>query len=203
MNARMVEVETTHGMVRGLAGDGVDHFKGMPYGDTTAGDNRFLPPQRVRAWAGIRDAMAFGACAPQKDRPVKPANAWIRSSTPTGEDCLVLNVFTPAADDSAARPVMVWLHGGGYNAGSGDAPGLDGTNLAKIGDVVVVTLNHRLNAFGYSTLAGLEGERYADSGNAGMLDLVAALAWVRTTFRRSAAIPATSRSSVNPAAGRR
>ena len=179
MNARTVEVETTHGTVRGLAGGGVDHFKGMPYGDTTAGGNRFLPPQRVRAWTGIRDAMAFGARAPQKDRPVKPANAWIRSSTPTGEECLVLNVFTPSAGDSGARPVMVWLHGGGYNAGSGDAPGLDGTNLAKIGDVVVVTLNHRLNAFGYSTLAGLDGERYADSGNAGMLDIVAALAWVR------------------------
>jgi para-nitrobenzyl esterase len=172
-------VETTHGKVRGGSDRGVDHFKGVPYGDTTAGGNRFLLPQPVRPWTGIQEAVAYGARAPQKDRPVKPANAWIRSDTPTGEDCLVLNVFTPSATDGGKRPVMVWLHGGGYNAGSGDAPGLDGTNLAKIGDVVVVTLNHRLNAFGYSTLAGLDDARYADSGNAGMLDIVAALEWVR------------------------
>ena len=171
-------LETTRGRLRGAIRGGICSFKGVPYGASTGGAGRFLPPAPTASWSGVRDALDFGPRAPQQNSAVRPANAWIRDARPTGEDCLVLNVFTPGLADGGRRPVMVYLHGGGYERGAGSAPGLDGSTLARIGDVVVVTLNHRLNTFGYTHLAGLDA-RFADAGNAGMLDIVAALRWVR------------------------
>ncbi len=171
--------ETTLGKLRGGSLNGVHSFKGIAYGGSTAGEARFQPPSKPGSWAGVKDALGLGHQAPQPERPIRPANAWIRDTTPNGEDCLVLNVYTPAVNDSGNRPVMVWMHGGGYFTGSGGATGLDGSNLARHGDVVVVTLNHRLNAFGYNFLSEFGDDRFADAGNAGMLDIVAALEWVR------------------------
>ena len=172
-------VEIEPGRVRGARTDGIYSFKGIPYGQSTAGPGRFMRPRKPQQWTGVRDALALGDQAPQLERAIRPANAWIRDTTQSGENCLALNVYTPAIDDGGKRPVMVWLHGGGYTAGSGGATGLDGSNLARRGDVVTVTLNHRLNAFGYCHLAGVGGDLFADSGNAGMLDIVMALEWVR------------------------
>src|SRR5690606_27074723 len=132
------------------------------------GPRRFLPPLREPAWRGVREAAAYGASAPQRG-----------GGGPGSEDCLFLNVWTPALRDGARRPVLVYLHGGGYTTGSGSDPLYDGTRLCLRGDVVVVTLNHRLNAFGYLHLADLLGRDYAASGNVGQLDLVQALRWVR------------------------
>ena len=177
-----VVVETAYGKLRGGAQNEIYSFKGVPYGASTAGAWRFLPPAPPAAWSGLRDALEYGPRAPQQEGVVRPANAWIRDGRPTSEDCLVLNVFTPGLKDGAKRPVMVYLHGGGYERGAGSAPGLDGSNLARTGDLVVVTLNHRLGAFGYTHLAGVDSgidARFADAGNAGMLDIVAALRWVR------------------------
>jgi para-nitrobenzyl esterase len=157
---------TRSGRIRGFRDRGVHVFKGIPYGDDTA-PRRFLPPRQERPWSEIRDATSFGASAPQH------GNAHI------SEDCLFLNVSTPALRDGGARPVLVYIHGGGYNNGSGSDALYDGVNLCRRGDVVVVTLNHRLNAFGYLHLGRIGGAEYAASGNVGQLDLVQALQWVR------------------------
>ena len=172
-------VETKSGKLRGLRRDGVFTFKGIPYGQPTGGVNRFMPPIAATPWTGVRDALDYGARAPQNERPsAAPHVAWIRDTRPASEDCLVLNVFTPALKDGARRPVMVYIHGGGFISGSSGATGIDGSNLAKNGDVVVVSMNHRLNVFGHCYLGAFD-KRFADSGNVGMLDLVAALKWVR------------------------
>ena len=180
-------VETAHGKVRGVAADGVSSFKGIPYGASTAGRNRFMPPVAPTPWPGVRDALSYGPSAPQNPSSMRglvdPKSAFAAYGDADGivesEDCLVLNVWTPAADDSSARPVMVWLHGGGFQASSGSPPIYDGSNLARRGDVVVVSVNHRLGALGYTFFAGIGGSDFSDSRNAGMLDLVAALDWVR------------------------
>src|SRR5687768_7639682 len=163
-------VETTSGRVRGLFFQGVNTFRGIPYGASTAGANRFLPPRRPQAWTGVRDVNTIGLRVPE----------WFvfDRSEPQGEDCLVLNVFTPSVTDGRKRPVMVWLHGGGFVAGSSGFTVYEGQNLVNMRDVVLVHLNHRLNLFGFLYLGDIGGERYAD-GNAGMLDIVAALEWVR------------------------
>ncbi|ETW97361.1 MAG: hypothetical protein ETSY1_22940 [Candidatus Entotheonella factor] len=177
-------VEIASGKLRGNTTPIGSTFKGIPYGGSTAGMNRFLAPTPAPTWSGIREARDVGLRCPQNDGIIKPANAWIRDVQETGEDCLSLNVWTPSLDEAAKRPVMVWLHGGGYARGSGGAPGLDGGNLAQVGNVVVVvTLNHRLNTFGY-TYFGDTHERFADAGNAGMLDIVQALEWVRDNIAR-------------------
>jgi len=175
-------VEIASGRIAGFVRNGVVAFKGVPYGDTTEGANRFLPPKKPRPWTGVRSSRQFGPVCPQ-DKGTGRLNdeeafifQW--NDSVEGDDCLRINVWTPGTDNRR-RPVMVWLHGGGFEAGSGnDLPAFDGENLARRGDVVVVTLNHRLNLLGFLDLSA-HGDRYARSGNVGMLDIVAALEWVR------------------------
>jgi para-nitrobenzyl esterase len=169
--------DTTSGKVRGTMVDGIRIFKGIPYGGTTAGKYRFRPPTKPVAWPGVRDALAYGPTAPQAGNAA--AAAPVQS-----EDCLVLNVWTPAVGGPRKRPVMVWLHGGGFSSGSGSQRILDGTSLAHTHDVVVVTINHRLNVFGFTHLADVLGADFTGSGSAGMLDIVAALEWVRDNIER-------------------
>ena len=161
---------TAHGRVRGYVDDGILAFRGLRYGADTA-PRRFQPPVAPAPWRHIADATAYGPAAPQRGR----------GDEPRSEDCLFLNVWTPAL--TGQRPVMVYLHGGAYSSGSGSAPLYDGVRLGKRGDVVVVTVNHRLNAFGYAYLARLLPE-LADGGNVGQLDLILALQWVQANIAR-------------------
>ena len=172
--------ETNTGRVRGATHEGIHSFRGIPYGASTGGQNRWLPPKPATAWTGVRDALDYGPRAPQNERPAKePHLAWIRDTRDTSEDCLALNVFTPAVNDNRKRPVLVYIHGGGFVSGASSAPGLDGHNFARRGDVVLVSLNHRLNLFGHLSLAESGDARYADAGNVGLLDVIQALQWVR------------------------
>lgn len=162
-----VTAKTAAGAIGGAKKDGVFVFKGVRYGADTS-KYRFRPPVAPEAWSGVRDALEYGSTCPQpgaKDR--------------VGEDCLVLNVWTPALRDGGKRPIMVYFHGGEFSSGSGSSALYDGTRLCHRGDVVVVTVNHRLNIFGHLYLARLRGREYAASGNVGILDLVKALEWVR------------------------
>jgi para-nitrobenzyl esterase len=177
-------VETAGGKLRGSSSNGIHSFKGIPYGASTASRNRFMPSQSPEPWAGVRDALAYTGRAWQlpnrpKRRPILETLLGPADTTPEGEDCLTLNVWTPGLGDGARRPVMVWLHGGAFGYGSGNRAVTDGANLARRGDVVVVSVNHRLNIFGFLHLGDLAGPAWAHSGNAGVLDLVAALGWVR------------------------
>jgi len=170
--------KTTSGPVRGSVFDRINSFYGVPYGAATAGEGRFLAPQKPQSWTSARDCVEYGPRSPQGPSGLIPEVAAVDRREPAGEDCLRLNVWTPALG-SGRRPVMVWLHGGGYSQASGSFIIYNGANLSRRRDVVVVTLNHRLNLFGYLYLAEIGGEKYADSGNAGMLDIVLALQWVR------------------------
>jgi para-nitrobenzyl esterase len=172
-------VETTAGKIRGAVENKVAVFRGVPYGDSTGGEARFLPPAKPRPWSGVKDALELGHRSPQGPSTLIPEVAAVDANEPAGEDCLVLNVWTPSATPRQKRPVMVWMHGGGFVAGSGGFKIYNGANLAAKHDVVVVTLNHRLNAFGYLYLADLGDAKFANASNAGMLDLIAALQWVR------------------------
>lgn len=175
-------VETASGRIVGVTSGGVHVFKGIPYGASTAGANRFMPPRPPEPWTGVRETIVYAGRSPQAAaNPQRPelATVWGPLDTlPVGEDCLTLHVWTPALDKSK-RPVMVWLHGGAFSWGSANAPRYDSTNLARRNDVVVVAVNHRLNVFGHLDLSQIGDERFAQSGNAGLLDLVAALQWVR------------------------
>ena len=170
-------VATTAGRVRGYRDAGVHVFKGVPYAASTAGANRFMPPQPLARWSTVRDAVDWGPRAPQilggepaEMLPVDPRE-------PLGEDCLVMNIWTPEPG-TQRRPVMVWLHGGGFASGSGSYAIYEGRELARKHGVVAISVNHRLNVFGFLHLAHFGG-RWAAASNAGMLDIVAALGWIR------------------------
>ncbi len=171
---------TRYGKIRGRADGGVKIFKGVPYGASTAGANRFMPPQPPAPWNDVRDTTMFGNRAPQTDATgFMEEEVVALDRTAQSEDCLRLNIWTTGLKDGRKRPVMLWCHGGGFTGGSGGNVRYDGAMLAKKHGVVLVTVNHRLNALGFLYLAKLGGEKYADSGNVGMLDIVAALNWVK------------------------
>ena len=182
-------VRTTSGKVRGYVVDGINIFKGIPYGASTAGENRFMPPRRPVPWTGVRDAVQFGAMAIQPPLTDRTYAEVLRGAYPRSiyqmsplfgmsEDCLGLNVWSPELGKEEKRPVMVWLHPGGFGGWAGNSDWTDGANLARKHDIVMVSLNHRLNIFGYLYLGDIGGPKYAESGNVGMLDIVAALLWV-------------------------
>ncbi len=197
-DANFVVAETAFGKIRGVDNSGIKIFKGIPYGASTAGVNRFMPPAEPADWSGVRDALAYGHSAPQRDPSATPDPGALsvsgRGLPAEGEDCLVLNIWTPAiapaAESGRKRPVMFWCHGGGFATGSGSSPDNDGTNLAKRGDVVVVTINHRLNVLGFANLSEFSGD-FAASGDAGMLDIVQALKWVRANIAQFGGDPNT------------
>jgi para-nitrobenzyl esterase len=194
-DTKYVLAETTFGRIRGVDAEGIKIFKGVPYGAATSGKNRFMPPADPAKWTGVRDALEFGRSAPQTEPGVRRATSDLAvaaaSLPPESEDCLVLNVWTPAIKDNRKRPVMLWCHGGGFSSGSGSSPGTDGTNLARRGDVVVVTINHRLNVLGFTYLAEFGGTDFAQSGDVGMLDIVHALKWVRENIAQFGGDPNT------------
>jgi len=172
-------VDTSSGKIRGLMIDKVNAFKGIPYGASTAGNRRFLPPAKPEPWTGIKDTVEWGPEAPQVSPHTEIPE--VRATIPaTGmsEDCLRLNVWSNGLGRNDKRPVMLWLHGGGFTSGNGSYTIYDGTNLAKKRDVVAVTINHRLNSFGFLDLTGIGGAKYEHASNVGMLDAIAALQWV-------------------------
>jgi len=176
--------QTEYGQVRGYVLRGIHYFLGMPYGDDTSGVNRFMPPQKPKAWTGVYPALWWGNSAPQDmNRRFENKFASFRDHWNYGdvsEDCLRINVVTPAINDGKKRPVMFWIHGGGFTSGNAiEQDGYNGENFARFGDVVFCSINHRLGPLGYCNLAGVGGEKFAASGNVGMLDIVAALEWVR------------------------
>jgi para-nitrobenzyl esterase len=190
-----VTAETSFGKVRGIDNGGIKTFKGIPYGASTAGANRFMPPVDPAKWTGVRDALEFGHSAPQRDPAAAPGGGGglgvAGQGLPAeGENCLVVNVWTPAINDGRKRPVMFWCHGGGFATGSGSSPDTDGTNLATRGDVVVVTINHRLNVLGFANLSEFSRD-FASSGDNGMLDIVLALKWVRANIAHFGGDPNT------------
>lgn len=174
---------TAYGRVRGFILRGVHTFLGIPYGADTSGANRFMPPQKPTSWTEVRPAVWWGNTAPQimekryADQYASFVDHW--NYDDVSEDCLRINIWTPALD-TKKRPVVVWLHGGGFVNGNGiEQDGYHGENLSRMGDVVFCSLNHRLGALGFTSIAGVGGEKFAASGNVGMLDIVAALEWVR------------------------
>jgi para-nitrobenzyl esterase len=180
-------LEMADGAVRGLRTHGVLQFRGVPYASTTGGANRFRPPQPVEPWTGIRNASSWGAMSPQPAHtssslaainPKLFADAFGRShDQPMDEDCLTVHVWTPDKPVTSHRPVMVWLHGGGFDHGTSATPRTDGSELASKRDIVVVSVTHRLGALGYAYLKELDPS-FADSANVGLLDIVAALHWI-------------------------
>jgi para-nitrobenzyl esterase len=186
--------ETSAGKIRGFRRNGVYIFKGVPYGASTAGGRRFMPPVKPEPWTGIRNALQYGRTCPSQDSAhfntdgrnlaTSDEDAFVLHrgafAAAPGEDCLRANLWTPEINSSRKRPVMVYMHGGAFSGGSGhDLLAYDGECLARNHDVVVVTHNHRLNVYGYLNLGHLAGEKYASSANVGMLDIVAVLEWVR------------------------
>jgi para-nitrobenzyl esterase len=178
-NPSYVEVETTYGRVRGAQGDGVVRFRGIPYAGSVSGPNRFKAAPPLQPWKGVRDALQFG---PPSIQPSRRGRGPSYQPAPA-EDCLFLNIWTPAAD-GRKRPVMFYNHGGGFTTGSAAAPYQDGSNLARVWDVVVVATNHRLGLLGYLYLGALGGEEYATSGNQGLEDIRDGLRWVGDNIER-------------------
>jgi len=174
---------TQYGRVKGYILRDVYTFLGIPYGDSTAGKNRFMPPQEPESWDGIRPTVFYGDTAPQNMQNRFPnnygtfADHW--NYYDVSEDCLYLNVWTPGINDGQKRPVLVWFHGGGFTNGNAiEQDSYHGENLSKYGNIVFCSVNHRLGPIGFSDLSAVGDERYKDSGNAGTLDMVAALKWV-------------------------
>ncbi|MCU1465838.1 MAG: Carboxylesterase type [Actinomycetia bacterium] len=172
----MTIVATRSGKVEGFERDGVHVFRGIPYAAPPVGPLRWNAPQREETWSGTRDASSFSPQSAQTEFAMTKMMG--EKQPPYSEDSLYLNVWTPACDD-ARRPVMVWIHGGAFLWGSGDTPWYDGTKFAVHGDVVVVTINYRLGPFGFLHLGDLFEGAFAGAGNAGILDQLAALEWVR------------------------
>lgn len=176
--------DTQYGKVKGYQLRGINYFLGIPYGADTSGPNRFMPPQKPEPWNDVFPAVWWGNSAPQimERRYANAYSSWIDhwNYDDVSEDCLRLNIFTPGINDGKKRPVMFWLHGGGFTNGNGiEQDGYNGENFARKGDVVFVSINHRLGPLGFTNLAGVGGEKFAVSGNVGMLDCIAALEWVR------------------------
>nr|WP_088342288.1 carboxylesterase family protein [Robiginitalea sediminis] len=179
--------DTQYGRVQGFILRDIFQFRGIPYGADTGGKNRFMPPRKPEAWEGVRPALWWGNSAPQimDNRYANPvysyADHW--NYDDVSEDCLKLNVWTPALADGGKRPVLVWYHGGGFRNGNAiEQDGYMGENLSRKGDVVFVSINHRLGPIGFSDLSGVGGDKYKDSGNVGALDMVAALEWVKANI---------------------
>ncbi len=178
---------TQYGKVRGYILHDLYQFKGIPYGANTTGENRFMPPKEPEPWEGVRLALNYGDMAPQAiiyDRSPESAAGFVDNWNffNSSEDCLRLNVWTPGLDGKK-RPVLVYFHGGGFFNGSAiEQDGYSGEGLAAYGDVVVCSVNHRLNSFGFTDFAKVGGEKYAHSGNVGILDLIAALKWVHNNI---------------------
>lgn len=176
--------DTGYGKVKGYLLRGINYFLGIPYGADTSGANRFMPPQKPKPWTDVFPAVWWGNSAPQIMEK-RYANAYQSFADhwnydDVSEDCLRLNVFTPALKDGKERPVMFWLHGGGFTSGNSiEQDGYNGENFCRKYDTVFVSVNHRLGPMGFSNLARVGGDRFASSGNVGMLDIVAALEWVR------------------------
>src|SRR6516165_378269 len=166
-------VETTSGKIRGAVLNKVNALKGISYGEATDVSGRFLPPSKPKAWTGVKDATEWGLEAPQGPHTEIPEVAATIPKQGHSEDCLHLNVWTNSVSKGGKRPVLLWLHGGGFTSGSGSYSIYDGANMARKRDVVTVTVNHRLNSFGFLYLPEI------GASNAGMLDVVAALQWVR------------------------
>jgi para-nitrobenzyl esterase len=183
------EVETTSGNVQGIANTGIKEFKGIPYGAPTGGKNRFMPPKKPSSWTGVRECFGHGPISPQTLADLRSDYGmmiqWDHHVGGMAEDCLTLNVWTPGINDGQKRAVLVSFHGGGFTTGSGNSPGYDGAQLARFGNVVVVTVNHRLASLGYLHLADLGAPpEFAQAGVAGIMDLVASLEWVRDNIER-------------------
>jgi para-nitrobenzyl esterase len=179
-----VETDTVYGKVQGIQTAGVKEFKGIPYGASTGGRNRFMPPKKPAAWKGVRECLAHGQISPQVPADLRSDYAmmihWDYHPGGMGENCLSLNVWTPGLKDGAKRAVLVSFHGGGFTTGSGNAIGYDGAQLSRFGDVVVVTVNHRLGVLGYTQLADLGAPaEFAYAGVTGIMDLTASLEWIR------------------------
>ena len=189
MADRFPVVDTVYGKVRGMNVSGIMTFRGLRYGASTAGSNRFMPPVKPARWKDVYDAFAYGPAALQM--PGDPTDEYVQSvdwdahvKSGISEDCLFLNVWTPGLNDNGRRPVFFYIHGGGFTNGSGGIT-FDGDPLARMGNAVVVTVNHRLGPFGFLDLGQIGGSsKFANSGVAGMLDLVAALEWVRDNISR-------------------
>jgi para-nitrobenzyl esterase len=187
--------DTVYGRVKGYLLRGIYYFLGIPYGADTSGPNRFMPPQQPKHWNDTFPAVWWGNSAPQiMER--RYANAYASFADhwnydDISENCLCLNIFTPALADGKKRPVIVWLHGGGFVNGNGiEQDGYNGENLARKGDLVFCSVNHRLGPLGFTNLASIGGQKYAASGNVGMLDLVAALEWVKDNITNFGGDPA-------------
>lgn len=178
--------KTAHGQVRGMTNAGVSFFRGIPYGAPTGGKNRWMPPKPPASWKGVRDCFDYGEAAPQplaaRTSQSSMLIQWDRHIFGMGENCLHLNVWTPGIDNKG-RPVMLWFHGGAYTSGSGNSARFDGDPLARFGDVVVVTVTHRLGSFGYLNLQDIGGgQKFVNAGCAGLMDLVQALEWVKANI---------------------
>jgi para-nitrobenzyl esterase len=185
------DVETTSGTVRGMANTGIRIFRGIPYGADTGGKNRFMAPRKPAAWAGARNCIGYGPISPQTASGFRSDYSqliqWDKHIGTGGmnEDCLSLNVWTPGVNDNEKRAVLVSFHGGGWATGSGNGPMYDGGQLALLGGVVVVTVNHRLASFGYTHLASVGApEEFRSAGVCGVMDMVASLEWVRDNIAR-------------------